>query len=86
MLKIHPLAVEDVWNDVGLPKVEDFDDYVQVILHGLREDDQSSDEVPLELAELDILIGQNWLVTHAHDEKVCAVTPSRTRCCAARSS
>jgi magnesium transporter len=74
-LKVHPLAVEDVWNDVGLPKVEDFDDYVQVIIHGLREDDQSSDDVPLELAELDILIGQNWLVTHAHDEKVCAVTP-----------
>ncbi len=85
-MKIHPLAVGDVWNDVGLPKVEDFDDYVQVILHGLREDDQTSDEVPLELAERDILIGQNWLVTHAHDEKFCAVTPSRTRCCAARSS
>jgi magnesium transporter len=74
-LKVHPLAVEDVWNDVGLPKVEDFDDYVQVIIHGLREDDRSSEEVPLELAELDILIGKNWLVTHAHDEKVCAVTP-----------
>jgi magnesium transporter len=74
-LKVHPLAVEDVWNDVGLPKVEDFDDYVQVIIHGLREDDQSSDDVPLQLAELDLLIGKNWLVTHAHDEKVCAVTP-----------
>ncbi|MDB4934230.1 MAG: Magnesium and cobalt transport protein CorA [Labilithrix sp.] len=74
-LKIHPLAVEDVWNDVGLPKVEDFDDYVQIIIHGIREDDRSSNEVPLELAELDILIGKNFLVTHAHDEKVCAITP-----------
>jgi magnesium transporter len=74
-LNVHPLAIEDVWNDVGLPKVEDFDHYVQVIIHGLREDDRSSEEVPLELAELDILIGKNWLVTHAHDEKVCAVTP-----------
>ncbi|MDB4997775.1 MAG: Magnesium and cobalt transport protein CorA [Myxococcaceae bacterium] len=74
-LEVHPLAIEDVWNDVGLPKVEDFDDYVQVIIHGLREDDQSSDDVPLQLAELDLLIGKNWLVTHAHDEQVCAVTP-----------
>ncbi len=74
-LEIHPLAIEDVWNDVGLPKVEDFDDYVQVIVHGLRERDRASSDVPLELAELDILIGKNWLVTHAHDEKVCAVTP-----------
>ena len=74
-LHVHPLAIEDVWNDVGLPKVEDFDEYVQVIIHGLREDDRSSEEVPLELAELDILIGKTWLVTHAHDEKVCAVSP-----------
>ena len=74
-LGIHPLAIEDVWNDVSLPKVEDFGDYVQIIIHGIREDDRSSKDVPLELAELDVLIAQNWLVTHAHDEKVCAVTP-----------
>jgi magnesium transporter len=74
-LHIHPLAIEDIWNDVGLPKVEDFDEYVQIIIHGIREDDRSSKDVPLELAELDIVIGENWLVTHAHDEKVCAITP-----------
>jgi len=74
-LKIHPLAVEDVWNDVGLPKVEDFGDYVQIIIHGLREDDRESKDLPLELVELDLLIGKNFLVTHAHDEKVCAVAP-----------
>jgi magnesium transporter len=74
-LKIHSLAVEDVWNDLGLPKVGDFDDYVQVVIHGIREVDQQSSEVPLALAELDMLIGKNFLVTHAHDEKVCAITP-----------
>lgn len=42
-LHIHPLAIEDVWNDVTLPKVEDFDDYVQIIIHGIREDDRLSD-------------------------------------------
>jgi magnesium transporter len=74
-LGIHPLAIEDVWNDVSLPKVEDYDTYVQIIIHGIREDDQSSKDVPLELAELDVIIGKNFLVTHAHDEKICAVTP-----------
>jgi len=75
VLKIHPLAIEDVWNDVGLPKVEDFGDYVQIIIHAVREDDRASKELPLELSELDILIGKNFLVTHAHDEQVCAITP-----------
>ncbi len=74
-LKIHPLAIEDLWNDVGLPKVEDFDDYVQVIVHGIRDDDRTSETVPVELAELDLLIGKTFLVTHAHDERVCAILP-----------
>ena len=75
ILKVHPLAIEDVWNDVGLPKVEDFDEYVQIIIHGIKVDDQASNEVPLQLAELDVLIGKTWVVTHAHDEKVCAIAP-----------
>ena len=74
-LKIHPLAIEDVWNDVSLPKVEDFEDYIQIVINGIREDDRKSSEVPIELAELDILIGKNWVLTHAHDERACAITP-----------
>lgn len=78
VLGIHPLAIEDTWNDIGLPKVEDFGSYVQIVVHGVREADRSSGEVPLDLAELDLLIGRNFLVTHAHDEKVCAITPVQT--------
>ncbi len=77
-LKIHPLAIEDVWNDVGLPKVEDFDDYIQIVIHGIREDDRKSSEVPIELAELDLVIGKTWVLTHAHDERACAITPVQT--------
>lgn len=77
VLKIHPLAIEDVWNDIGLPKVEDFGDYVQLVMHGVREADLESAEVPLSLTELDVLIGKHFLVTHAHDEKVCAIEPTR---------
>ena len=74
-LRIHPLAIEDVWNDLGLPKVEDYGEYVQIVVHGVREADRAITEVPLALSELDLLIGHNFLVTHAHDEKLCAVTP-----------
>ncbi len=75
VLKIHPLAIEDLWNDLGLPKVEDFGEYVQLVMHGVREGDAGAKDVPLTLAELDVLIGRNFLVTHAHDEKVCAIAP-----------
>ena len=74
-LKIHPLAIEDVWNDVGIPKVEDFGDYVQIVMHGVREADTERADAPLHLSELDMIIGHDFLVTHAHDEKLCAITP-----------
>ena len=75
VLHIHPLAVEDVWNDIGIPKVEDFGEYVQLVMHGVREADVGGEDIPFALTELDVLIGRNFLVTHAKDEKVCAVTP-----------
>jgi magnesium transporter len=75
ILKIHPLAIEDTWNDTGLPKVEDFGDYVQIVMHGVREEDRDGRDVPLALAELDMFVGRNFVVTHAHDEQVCAVGP-----------
>lgn len=75
VLKIHPLTVEDVWNDVGIPKVEEFHDYVQLVMHGVREEDVGGGDIPLSLTELDMIIGQNWLVTHAHDEQICAIAP-----------
>ena len=75
LLDVHPLAQEDVWADLGLPKIEDFGEYLQLVMHGIREADAKAHDVPLVLAEIDILIGGEWLVTHAHDEKVCGIAP-----------
>lgn len=75
VFQIHPLAVEDIWNDIGIPKVEDFGDYVQLVMHGVREHDVGGRDIPLALSELDVVIGQDFLVTRAHDAKVCAVAP-----------
>lgn len=45
VLGIHPLTVEDVWNQVNIPKVEEFDDYVQLVMHGVREPDVTARRV-----------------------------------------
>ena len=75
VLHVHSLAVEDIWNDIGLPKVEDFGEYVQIVLHGVLEEDREGNDVPLALSELDVLVGRNFIVTHAHDDRVCAIAP-----------
>lgn len=63
VLKIHALTIEDVWGPRSQPKIDDFDEYLYVIIHGVgaRKKDK------LELVEIDILIGENWLITHDRD-------------------
>ena len=63
VLKFHPLTVEDVWGPRGQPKIDDFDDYLYVILHGVG----SKKRDKLELVEIDVVIGDSWLVTHDRD-------------------
>jgi magnesium transporter len=75
VLHIHPLTVEDIWADIAIPKIEDYREYLQIVVHGLREQDIAGRDLPLALAELDMVIGQRFIVTHAHDEKACAIGP-----------
>jgi len=62
-LEIHPLTIEDVWGQRGQPKIDDFPNYLYVIVHGVG----SAQKRTLELVEVDILIGPNWLITHDRD-------------------
>jgi magnesium transporter len=63
VLKIHPLTIEDIWGPRSQPKIDDFDEYLYVIIHGVgaRKKDK------LELVEIDVVIGETWLVTHDRD-------------------
>jgi magnesium transporter len=62
-LKIHPLTAEDIWGPSSQPKVDDFPNYLYIIIHGIG----SAKKTRLELVEVDILIGTNWLITHDRD-------------------
>jgi magnesium transporter len=62
-LKIHPLTIEDVWGRGQQPKVDDFPNYLYVIVHGIG----SAKKNKLDLVEVDILFGPNWVVTHDRD-------------------
>jgi magnesium transporter len=75
VLGIHPLAVEDLWSDIGIPKLEDFGAYLQIVMHGVRAADRAGHDLPLALTELDVLIGRDFLVTHARDDRATAIEP-----------
>jgi magnesium transporter len=59
-LKLHPLTIEDIWADRSRPKVDDFDGYLYVLVHGIG----AARHDKLKTVEIDIVIGPNWLVTH----------------------
>jgi magnesium transporter len=62
-LHIHPLTIEDVWAQGSQPKVDDFPNYLYIVVHGIG----SAKKNKLELVEVDILLGPNWVVTHDRD-------------------
>jgi magnesium transporter len=60
VLKLHPLTIEDIWAERSRPKIDDFDAYLYVIVHGIG----AAKHDKLQTVELDVVIGPNWLVTH----------------------
>ena len=66
----HPLAVDDALQESHVPKVDDWGQYLYIVLHGVVLD--RSRGVSIDTRELDVFIGKNFLVTH-HDEPISAV-------------
>jgi len=66
----HPLAVEDALEERHVPRVDDWGTYLYMVLHAIAFEGLADD--PLSTGELDIFLGQTYLVTH-HTEPVAAV-------------
>jgi magnesium transporter len=58
----HPLAVSDALDEVHVPRVDDWGDYLYLVLHNIRFN--PTDEEPLKSDELDIFLGKHFLVTY----------------------
>ena len=62
-LALHPLTVEDIWGMGSRPKIDDFPEYLYVVVHGIG----SAKRTKLELVEVDVVLGPTWLLTHDRD-------------------
>lgn len=61
VFKFHPLAVEDCLATVPNPKIDDYGEYLYIVIHGINAEALKKDE--LETHDLDIFLGKNYLVT-----------------------
>lgn len=73
---VHPLTIEDCVQDTPLPKFEEMDNYLYIVMHAVdytREDKFST-------TELDLILGRNFLITfHRHPLKPLVAAIERFR-------
>lgn len=75
LIGIHPLLVDDAFNEAPTPKVEDHGDYLYLILHGLRLGETNT--IDVHPTDLDLFLGKNFLVTH-YDTDLSSVARVRS--------
>ncbi len=59
LFHFHPLAIEDCMTPTSLPKIEDYDDYLFMVTHGV----EFTREDKFVTTELDLFLGKDYLVT-----------------------
>jgi magnesium transporter len=61
-LGLHALAVEDIFQDRVIPKAEDYDGYLYVVVHGIT--CERNDPEDLHTVEVDLVISSRWIASH----------------------
>lgn len=74
--KFHPLAIEDCLGEVEYPKLDAYDGYIFIVLHGIN---WQAGAGRFTTAQVDIFLGRNFLVTH-HRHTMRSVRQAIDRC------
>jgi magnesium transporter len=72
----HPLSVEDALSEIHQPKIETYDQYLYVILHGI---DFQASQHEFATRDVDFFLGANYLVT-VHDGGSRSITKLKELC------
>jgi magnesium transporter len=72
------LAIDDALQGTHSPKLDDWGDYLYIALNYMNAN-ENGDSWETEVDELDIFLGQNYIVTH-HDHPISAVDETWSAC------
>lgn len=73
VMRIHPLSIEDVLHTRMLPKIEEYDDYLFIILHDIILLDKVAGSGPgIKTHEIYIFLGKNYVIT-LHKERIRSI-------------
>jgi len=74
----HPLAIENTLAEIHSPKLDDWGDYLHIVLNYLMLK-QENDQPSLIIDELDVFLGSNYVITH-HDSPLTAIDETWDNC------
>lgn len=77
IFRFHPLAVDDALQETHVPKVDDWGEYLYIVLNAMSYDEK--DGLVLKTKELDVFLGKNYVVTH-HDDPLTSIDEARAAC------
>jgi magnesium transporter len=64
IFNFHPLAIADALDQIHIPKVDDWGDYLYLVVRAIAVDEKM--RKPIETEEIDIFLGKNYLVTYCN--------------------
>ncbi len=76
LFRFHQLAIEDCVAESHHPKVDDYGDYLYLVMHGAQ---ATAKRGSFQTKELDLFLGRSFLVTHRTDP-IRAIDSARKRC------
>ncbi len=62
VFKFHPLAVSDALDEIHIPRVDDWGEYLYLVLHNIQFNPLEVE--PLKTDEMDVFLGKHFLVTY----------------------
>lgn len=65
IFNFHPLAIDDALHETHVPKIDDWDTYIYLVLRTVRF--ANHDSLEIITPELDVFLGSNYLVTYNAD-------------------
>jgi len=74
----HPLAIDDALEETHVPKIDDWGDYLYIVLNIMNYKADNGSFQP-EVDELDIFLGHNFVITH-HDQLIASIEDSWIAC------
>jgi magnesium transporter len=75
--RFHPLAIDDALQESHVPRVDDWEQYLYLVLHAVLYEQREGARI--DTLELDIFLGPNYVVTH-HDLPIHTVDAIWERC------